>query len=167
MKKCTLLLVDDETEFVKMLVKRLTLRDSGESRDHDGEASSSAVRTDTFTAADGLEAMRIMDEHDIDVVILDVKMPGLDGTEVLRKTKQKHPLVEVIMLTGHASVESAVEGLKLGAFDYISKPCDFSDLMKKVNEAYAKKQAVEKKIREAKTEQIISHPLALFDENQE
>ncbi len=163
MKKCKLLLVDDETEFVKMLVKRLKLRDSEESRDHDGEASSSVVGADILTAANGLDAIRIMDEHDIDVVVLDVKMPGLDGVEVLRKTKQKHPLVEVIMLTGHASVESAVEGLKLGAFDYLTKPCDFFDLMKKVDEAYTKKQNVEKKIREAKTEQIISHPLAAFD----
>ena len=69
-----------------------------------------------------------MDEHRIDVVVLDVRMPGIGGLEVLRKTKQKHPLVEVIMLSGHATVESAVDGLKLGAFDYVTKPCDISDI---------------------------------------
>jgi len=167
MKKCRLLLVDDETEFVKMLVKRLKRRDSEASGDRDREESLSVVGMDTLTAANGLDAIRIIDEQHVDVVILDVKMPGLDGVEVLRKTKQKHPLVEVIMLTGHASIESAVEGLRLGAFDYVAKPCDFSDLMKKVNEAYAKKEAVEEKIRKARTEQIISHPLAVFDEKEE
>ena len=132
-----------------------------------GCATGSERRLVTFTAANGLDALEIMDEHPIDVVILDVKMPGLDGVEVLRKTKEKHPLVEVIMLTGHASVESAVEGLKLGAFDYVTKPCDISDLMKKVNEAYAKKRAMEEKIRNAKVEQIIRHPMAVFEREEE
>ena len=121
----------------------------------------------TLIADNGLEALRIIDEHSIDVIILDVRMPGLNGIEVLRKTKQKHPLVEVIMLTGNASVESTVEGLKLGAFDYLVKPIDLSVLVTKVNEAYAKKEAVEEKIRKAKTEQIISHPLAVFDRKRE
>ena len=121
----------------------------------------------TFIANNGLDALKIMDEHPIDVVILDVKMPGLDGVEVLRKAKQKHPLVEVIMATGHASVESTVEGLKLGAFDYLIKPIDIPGLVTKVNEAYAKKEAVEEKIRKAKTEQIIRHPLAVFDGKRE
>ena len=142
-----LLLVDDEERF--LTTTKVLLDKRG---------------TNTITATNGLDAMRIMDEHRIDVVILDVKMPGLDGVEVLRKIKQKHPLVEVIMLTGHASVESAVEGLKLGAFDYVTKPCDVTDLVEKANEAYTKKQAMEEKIRKAKVERIISHPMALFDD---
>ena len=167
MKKCRVLLVDDETEFVETLAKRLKPRDLEASIDPKREESSSLVGIDAFTAANGLDAIRIMDEQPVDVVVLDVKMPGLGGVEVLRKTKQKHPLVEVIMLTGHSSVESAVEGLKLGAFDYVTKPCDIFGLMKKISEAYAKKAAVEEKIRKAKTEQIISHPLAVFDKDRE
>ena len=116
-----------------------------------------------FTATNGMDALKIMEAHRIDVVILDVKMPGIDGVEVLRKAKQKHPLVEVIMLTGHASVESAIEGLKLGAFDYLLKPCNISDLIEKVNEAYDKKHAMEEKIRKAKIDKIIRHPMAVFE----
>lgn len=141
-----LLLVDDEERFLK--TTKILLEKKG---------------LDVFTATNGLEAIRILDEHRIDVVILDVKMPGIDGVEVLRKTKQKYPLLEVIMLTGHASVESAVEGLKLGAFDYVMKPCDIMDLLDKVNQAYDKKQAMEDKIRKAKVERIVSHPMAVFD----
>ena len=144
-----LLLVDDEERF--LTTTKVLLEKRG---------------TNTITATNGLDAMKIMDEHRIDVVILDVKMPGMDGVEVLRKIKQKHPLVEVIMLTGHASVESAVEGLKLGAFDYVTKPCDVTDLVEKANEAYTKKQAMEEKIRKAKVERIISHPMALFDDDE-
>jgi len=143
-----LLLVDDEERFLQ--TTKILLEKRG---------------VDTFTATNGLDAIKIMDERHIDVVILDVKMPGLDGVEVLRKTKQRHPLVEVIMLTGHASAQSAVEGLKLGAFDYVMKPCDISDLMEKVNQAYDKKQAMEEKIRKAKVGRIISHPMAVFEED--
>ena len=75
--------------------------------------------------------MNILDKERIDVVILDVKMPGLDGIEALRMMKKRHPLVEGLMLTGHASAEAAVEGLSLGAFDYLMKPCDVPTLSKK------------------------------------
>jgi DNA-binding NtrC family response regulator len=146
MANIQLLLVDDEERF--LTTTKVLLEKRG---------------TTTFTALNGLDAVKLLDEHRIDVVILDVKMPGLDGVEVLRRMKQRYPLVEVIMLTGHASVESAVEGLKLGAFDYITKPCDVTDLMEKVNEAYTKKQAMEEKIQKAKVDKIISHPMAVFD----
>ncbi len=146
MSKMQLLLVDDEERF--LTTTTMLLEKKG---------------IEAFTADNGIDAMRTMDEHRIDVVILDVKMPGLDGVEVLRKIKHKYPLVEVIMLTGHASVESAVEGLKLGAFDYLLKPCNISDLIEKVNLAFIKKRAMEEKIRRAKVEEIISHPMAVFD----
>jgi DNA-binding NtrC family response regulator len=97
----------------------------------------------TFIAANGADAMNILDKERIDVVILDVKMPGLDGIEALRIMKKRHPLVEVIMLTGHASAEAAIEGLSLGAFDYLMKPCDVPTLLKKANEAYDRKKAAE------------------------
>jgi len=119
---------------------------------------------DTFTAASGHDAMKILDTTHIDVVILDVKMPGADGLQVLRWIKQKHPLVEVIMLTGHATFESAIEGMKLGAFDYLMKPSYIQVLLEKAHEAHAKKQAREEKIQKARIARIISNPLAALDD---
>jgi DNA-binding NtrC family response regulator len=78
----------------------------------------------------------------------------MDGIAALREIKKEHPLVEVVMLTGHATVESAIEGMKLGAFDYLMKPCDIDQLMAKVNEAKAKKTAHEEKIRQARITEI-------------
>ena len=142
-----LLLVDDEERFLHTTQILLEKRGIG-----------------AFTATNGMDALNILEAHRIDVVILDVKMPGMDGVEVLRRIKQKHPLVEVIMLTGHATVESAVEGLKMGAFDYVKKPSDISDLLAKVNDAYDKKYSMEEKIRKAKIDKIIRHPMAVFEE---
>jgi len=119
-----LLLVDDEERF--LATTKILLERRGAS---------------TLTAISGPEALKILDDEDIDVVILDVKMPEMDGVEILRRMKKKYPSVEVILLTGHASVESAVEGLKLGAFDYVMKPCDIDDMWAKVKEAYANKGA--------------------------
>ena len=147
MDNIQLLLVDDEERFLETTKRLLEKRG-----------------VEALTATDALDALTILDAQRVDVVVLDVKMPGLDGVQVLRKIKQEQPLVEVIMLTGHASVESAIAGLKLGAFDYLMKPCDISALLEKVNQAYAKKQAMEEKIRQAKIEKIISHPLAVFDD---
>lgn len=121
----------------------------------------------TLTAVNGVEAIKALESHRVDVVVLDVKMPGPDGVEVLRKIKQRFPLVEVIMLTGHATVESAVEGLKMGAFDYVTKPCDIAELLAKANDACARKRAAEEKIQKAKVERIIRHPMAVFDNDQE
>jgi len=119
----------------------------------------------TFIATNGADAMNILDKENLDVVILDVKMPGLDGIETLRVIKKRYPLVEVIMLTGHASAESAVEGLSLGAFDYLMKPCDVSTLLEKANAAYEKKRGQEEKIRHLKFDKIISHPLEVFEKD--
>lgn len=142
-----LLLVDDEQRFLSTTSALLEKRG-----------------IETFTATSGYDAIRVLEASQIDVVILDVKMPGIDGLEVLRHIKQKHPLVEVIMLTGHATVESAIEGLKGGAFDYLMKPCDISLLVEKASEAHAKKQAMEEKIRKAKIERIISDPLSVLED---
>ena len=97
----------------------------------------------TFTATNGYDAINIVEKEHVDVVILDVRMPGLDGLEALRVIKKTHPLVEVIILTGYASPETAAEALSLGAFDYLVKPCDVSTLLKKANEAYDKKKDAE------------------------
>lgn len=142
-----LLLVDDEERF--LATTKALLEKKG---------------VNTSTAPSAHDAMKVLSSTQIDVVILDVKMPGGDGLEVLRWIKQNHPLVEVIMLTGHATFESAIEGMKLGAFDYLMKPSDIEVLLDKANEAHAKKQAREKKIQKARIERIISNPLAALDD---
>ena len=134
------MLVDDEVPFVETMTKRLAKRD-----------------LNVIAAFSGQEALKVLDNHrDVDVVILDVKMPGMDGIETLKKIKAGYPLIEVVMLTAHATVESAIEGMRFGAFDYLMKPCDMDQLMGKVNEATRKKQGHEEKIREAHVKEILS-----------
>jgi len=128
------LLVDDEAPFVEALSMRL------ENRGLNVQVA--------FSGNECLEKLE-KDAH-IDVVILDVKMPGLGGIETLRAVKSAYPLVEVIMLTGHATVESAIEGMKQGALDFLIKPCNIDLLMAKVKEAYSKKASQEEKIAEAR-----------------
>ena len=85
-----------------------------------------------------------------DVVLLDVKMPGMDGIETLRQIRAQFPLIEVVLLTGHASVESGIEGMKLGAFDYLMKPIELEPLIEKLTAAYRKKREHEARIEEAR-----------------
>ena len=140
MSIANVLLVDDETEFVETFSERLELRDLKISKAFNGE-----------------EALRVLEKtHDLEVVILDVKMPGMDGIETLVEIKKKFPLVEVIMLSGHSTVESAIEGMKKGAFDYLMKPCDLDQIIAKVSEAAAKKRQHEEKIIEARLKEITS-----------
>jgi DNA-binding NtrC family response regulator len=125
------LLVDDEAEFVETLVKRLRKR-----------------KVNTAAVGSGEEALEILKEMPIDVVVLDVKMPGMDGIETLRQIKKISPLVEVIMLTGHANMEVAIEGMELGAFDYLMKPMDIDELLYKLQDAYKKRWLQEGKIKQ-------------------
>jgi two-component system, OmpR family, response regulator VicR len=135
-----ILLVDDEVPFVETMTKRLSKRD-----------------LKIITAFSGEEALeRLNNNRNTDVVILDVKMPGMNGIETLAKIRNQFPLTEVIMLTGHATVESAIEGMKLGAFDYLMKPCEIEQLMAKVQEAAKKKREHEEKIREARVREALS-----------
>lgn len=135
-----IMLVDDEVPFVETITKRLQKRE-----------------LTVITALSGDEALeRLAENRNLDVVILDVKMPGLDGIETLREMKKIYPRIEVIMLTGHATIETAIEGMKLGAYDYLMKPCDIDQLMTKVEEATRKKREHEEKIREAKVKEAIS-----------
>ncbi len=134
MSKIKLLLVDDEKGFLDTLTKRLEKR----------ELCVSAVYS-------GKEALaEIKNNKDLDAIVLDVKMPEMDGVETLVEIKKIAPLVEVIMLTGHATMETAIEGMKLGAFDYLMKPCDIEELIEKVNGAVSKKRIHEEKISEAR-----------------
>lgn len=134
----TVLLVDDEVPFVEAMTRRLTKREL-------------TVET-AFSGLDALE--KLSQRKNIDIVILDVKMPGMDGIDALKEIKRNYPLVEVIMLTGHATVETAIEGMKLGAFDYLMKPCDIDQLMGKVKEAKVKKREHEEKITQARIREI-------------
>ncbi len=138
MKTVTILLVDDEAPFIETMTKRLTKRKL-------------SVLT-AFSGNDALEKLR--KNNTIDVVLLDVRMPGMDGIETLREIKKAYPLIEVIMLTGHATVETAIDGMKLGAFDYLMKPCDIEQLVSKVEEAMANKIKQEEKIREARMKEL-------------
>ena len=131
MDEFNVLLVDDEAEFVETLVKRLRKR-----------------KVNTAAVGSGEEALEILKEMPIDVVVLDVKMPGMDGIETLRKIKKISPLIEVIMLTGHANMEVAIEGMELGAFDYLMKPMDIDELLYKLQDAYKKKWLQEGKIKQ-------------------
>ena len=140
MKDPSVLVVDDEKQFVETLVKRLAKRNV-------------KVKA-AFSGPTALEALSESGAAKTDVVVLDVKMPGMDGIETLAAIKEQHPLVEVVMLTGHATVESAIEGMKRGAFDYLMKPCDLDLLLEKINEATTKKREHEAKILEARASLI-------------
>lgn len=126
------LAVDDEADFIETLVKRFTFR-----------------KIPVTAAANGPEALARLDEAPYDVVILDMRMPGMDGIAVLREIKKRHPLVEVIMLTGHASVEAGMQGMSLGAYDYVLKPVDFAELLDKTRKASERK-----KLNEARSKQV-------------
>jgi DNA-binding NtrC family response regulator len=134
------LLVDDEASFLKTLAKRIAKRN---------------LTVDTaLSGQEALDKLDAGDGSDFDVVILDVKMPGMDGLETLAAIKRKHPNVEVIMLTGHATVESAIDGMKAGAYDYLMKPCEIELLLAKIDRAVLKKREHEEKILEAKAQMI-------------
>ncbi|NLI82811.1 MAG: response regulator [Deltaproteobacteria bacterium] len=132
------MLVDDEVPFVETMTKRLAVRD--------------LTVLNAFSGPEALE--KLEKERHVDVIILDVKMPGMDGIETLREIKARYPLIEVIMLTGHGTIETAIEGMKLGAFDYLLKPTNIDQLMTKVQEARAKKRAHEDKIMQARLQEI-------------
>jgi DNA-binding NtrC family response regulator len=145
------LVVDDEKDFLETLVNRLKKRN-----------------IDASGVLRGEEALAMMKEKLFDVVILDIKMPGgIDGIEALREMKKIQPLAEVILLTGHASVETSIEGMKLGAFDYLLKPIKLEDLMTKMAEAFEKKDSHDQKIRKAKIKELLRFPGRVFEQEKE
>ncbi|MEW5984728.1 MAG: response regulator [Acidobacteriota bacterium] len=113
-----LLLVDDEPDFLEPLCTRLTRR-----------------RVACATAASGEEALQALADSRFDCAVVDVKMPGMDGLELLRRIRRDHPGTPVVLLTGHASVEMGVQGMELGAFDYLLKPVDLDELLDVVRRA--------------------------------
>lgn len=120
------LLVDDEKDFLGTLSKRLRKR-----------------KLDVVTASSGPEALAILAKELVDVIVLDVRMPDMNGIETLTEIKKLRPPAEVIMLTGHADLEVAIQGMELGAFDYLMKPADIDELLYKIQDAYKKKYCQE------------------------
>ncbi|MBI4621002.1 MAG: response regulator [Desulfobacterales bacterium] len=121
-RKMKVLLVDDEEEFVKTLAERLEMRDLGSDTVYDGEG-----------------ALSYVENQEPDVMVLDLKMPGIDGMEVLRKVKKAYPNIEVIMLTGHGTKKDEEEARRLGIFDYMEKPVDIDSLVKRMKDAFRRK----------------------------
>ena len=113
------LLIDDEEAYVDVLQKRMTRRN-----------------IDITTALSGSEAIQTLRKRDFDVALLDLKMEDMDGIEVLKIMKKLAPEIKVIMVTGHGSEQAARDGITLGAFDYLTKPCDLNELLAKIHEAH-------------------------------
>ncbi len=133
-EKIKVLIVDDETDFADILSKRLEVRE---------------FAVDTVSSGD--EAIGMIGDRDYDVVLLDVLMPGKSGIDTLKEIKRLRPLIHIIMLTGHARVDTAIEGMELGAYDYLIKPTDTDSLVEKIRLAHDHKTSQEQRIRQKKT----------------
>jgi DNA-binding NtrC family response regulator len=140
-----LLLVDDEKEFVQTLAERLRTRGFDVTEAYNGEEAIEKVKTFNY-----------------DVTILDVQMPGISGIEVLKAIKDMKPLIEVVMLTGNATIESAIDGMKLGAYDFLLKPCKIESLLKKIDSAFDRKSEHEERIQKAMVKQLSTSPMSVF-----
>lgn len=136
--KIKVLLVDDEKDFIETLAQRLEARN-----------------LHVAAVSNGDEAVERLRNEDFDVVVVDMLMPGKDGIETLRELKAVRPLVEVILLTGHATAESAVRGMKLGAFYYLMKPADIKSLLENIAKAFQRKAEQEERIRQAEIERLL------------
>ncbi|MCD6293668.1 MAG: response regulator [Deltaproteobacteria bacterium] len=145
MKK-RILLVDDEEDLVEALAERLRNRDF-----------------DVDTALTGEDALEKLRQYNFDVAIVDVKMPGIGGIETLKAIKKMKPLTEVIMLTGHGTVETAIEGLKNGAYDFLMKPSDMTTLLEKIGAACDRRLEQEEKINRAIAEKLSTSPWSALD----
>ncbi len=145
--KTRVLIVDDEEDFVETLSERLSLRDF-----------------DVTTVSNGEAAVEEIQTYNFDIVILDVQMPGMTGIDVLREIKTLKPLIEVIMLTGHATVDTAIEGMRLGAYDFLLKPLNTEDLNAKICKAGERKAEHEERIQNAKVKEIISSPRSVLNQ---
>lgn len=137
-EKINLLLVDDEEQFLKSTTKRLSVRDFN------------VIAVDR-----GDKAVEAAKQHPIDIALVDLKMPGIDGEETLKLLKSEHQWMEVVILTGHGSIDSAVECTKSGAYSYLQKPCDFDQLLEVLTEAYKKKVMNKLKIQEKQMNELL------------
>ncbi len=132
------LLVDDEEQFLEALSQRLKAR---------------GLKVDTVTS--GEDAVKQVEDRNFDAIVVDLAMPGIDGIETLKRIKEKRPDLEIIMLTGHATVKSGIEAMKLGAEDFLEKPVDLNELLEKIGEAKNKRMLVMEKDRQEELKKII------------
>ncbi len=142
------LLVDDEVVFTENMSLLLTTRGYQVTAVNNGEG-----------------AIRALEEDDFDVVVLDLKMPGMDGIATLKEIKKLGLFTETLILTGHGAIDTAMEAVKLGAYDYLTKPCDIDELTEKIEEARKRKDDEESKDRDKKIQKVIESPrdaLSLF-----
>jgi len=137
-EKINLLLVDDEEQFLRSTTKRLEVRDFN-----------------VIAVTSGDKAIEAAKKHPIDIALVDLKMPGMDGEETLRTLKAEHQWMEVVILTGHGSIDSAVECTKDGAYSYLQKPCEFDQLLETLTDAYKKKVMNKMKIRKEKMDELL------------
>ena len=137
-EKINLLIVDDEEQFLKSMTKRLEVRDFNVIAVDRGEKAIEAAR-----------------EHPIDIALVDLKMPGMNGEQTLEALKKQHQWMEVVILTGHGSVDSAVECTKSGAYSYLQKPCEWERIISVLAEAYKKKVMNKLKIKEARMNELL------------
>ena len=128
MYKEKILLVDDEAAFTTSMAKLLR-----------------AKGYQVATAGSGKQAIRLLEAENFDVIVLDLKMPGMDGIATLNEIKKLKLLTETLILTGHGSIDSALEAFNLGAYDYLTKPCSLEDLLAKIESAGGKKEVAEKR----------------------
>jgi DNA-binding NtrC family response regulator len=132
------LLVDDEEQFLDTLSQRLELR---------------GIKVDTVTG--GEEAMDKITAKKFDAIVLDLVMPGIDGMETLKRLKEKNPDIQIIMLTGKATVKKGIEAMKLGAEEFLEKPVDLNVLMEKIKKATHNKMLLVEKSRQAEVKKIL------------
>ena len=150
-KKINLLIVDDEATFLKSMTKRLEVRGFNVIAADRGEKAIDAARS-----------------NPVDVALVDLKMPGIDGEQTLNALKKEHEWMEVVILTGHGSIRSAVECAKIGAYSYLQKPCELDELLCVLTEAYKKKVMNKMKIKEARMNELLemsaySSPTAILE----
>jgi len=134
-----ILLVDDEKEFLTVMSERMTARGM-----------------DVTTADSAKEALQQLKSGTYDAIVLDLKMPGMDGIETLKAIKMRNPTLQVILLTGHATLEKGIEAMKLGAMDFVEKPADLNMLTEKIRTAQARKMVLVAKQTESKLKNIIN-----------
>ena len=154
-EKINLLIVDDEEQFLKSIAKRLEVRDFN------------VIAVDR-----GEKAVEAAAEHPIDVALVDLKMPGMNGEQTLEALKRQHQWMEVVILTGHGSIDSAVECTKRGAYSYLQKPCEWEQLLSVLAEAYKKKVMNKLKIKEERMNELLgmsaySSPRAILEKSRE
>ena len=146
MKGSKVLLVDDEVVFTTNMGKLLTNRGYKVTAANSGDAAIQALEKENF-----------------DVVVLDLKMPGMDGLATLKEIKKLGLFTETLILTGHGSIDTALEAIKLGAYDYLTKPCEIDDLVGKIEGAWQKKEGAEKKEMKEKMQKVVESPSSIFD----